>query len=116
MPSQILRRLKPEEEEIHRKREELAALRAALAEGELEVVDLRSQLAAFEGLYLREIGALYAELDEWTARVSELRAKLDPSPAARSRAGEARERARARRTKTLTALHRVLKTSRHRPS
>jgi chromosome segregation ATPase len=94
MSGQITRRLKPEEEEILRKREELAAVRATLAELELELVDLRSQLAAFEGRYLRQVGALYAELDEWKARISELRAKLDPSAAAREQARQAREQAR----------------------
>jgi hypothetical protein len=59
MSSQITRRLKPEEEEILRKREELAAICATLAERELELVDLRSQLAAFEGRYLRQVGTLY---------------------------------------------------------
>jgi hypothetical protein len=75
MPRPIIRRLKPEEEEILRKREELAAIRATLAERELELVDLRSRLAAFEGRYLRQVGALYAELDEWKARISELQAR-----------------------------------------
>src|SRR5438552_7329820 len=94
MSGQITRRLKPEEEEVLRKREELAAIRATLAERELELVDLRSQLNAFEGRYLRQVGALYAELDEWKARISELHARLDPSAAANTRAHEAREQAR----------------------
>jgi len=94
MSGQITRRLKPEEEEILRKREELTAIRATLAELELELVDLRSQLAAFEGHYLRQVGALYAELDEWKARVSELLAKLDPSATAKEQAQQAREQAR----------------------
>jgi septal ring factor EnvC (AmiA/AmiB activator) len=94
MSGQITRRLKPEEEEILRKREELTAIRATLAERELELVDLRSQLAAFEGRYLRQVGTLYAELDEWKARISELHARLDPSSAANARAREAREQAR----------------------
>jgi hypothetical protein len=94
MSGQITRRLKPEEEEILRKRVELAAIRATLAEREVELVDLRSQLAAFEGRYLRQVGALYAELDEWKARISELHARLDPSAAANARAHEAREQAR----------------------
>ena len=79
MPAQIIRRLKPEEEEILRKREELGTIRATLAEREVELVDLRSQLAAFEGRYLRQVGTLYAELDEWKARISELHARLAPS-------------------------------------
>jgi chromosome segregation ATPase len=94
MSVQITRRLKPEEEEILRKRAELSAIRATLAERELELVDLRSQLAAFEGRYLRQVGTLYAELDDWRARISELKAQLDPSAAAEERAHEAREQAR----------------------
>jgi CHASE3 domain sensor protein len=96
MSGQVRRRLKlkPEEQEILHKREELAAIRATLAERELELVDLRSQLAAFEGRYLRQVGALYAELDEWKARISELRARLDPSAAAHARVHEARKQAR----------------------
>src|SRR6202166_937115 len=94
MSGPLIRRLKPEEEEILRKREELATIRAALAERELELVDLRSQLAAFEGRYLRQGGTLYAELDEWKARISELRARLDPSAAAKARAEGARQQAR----------------------
>jgi predicted nucleic acid-binding Zn-ribbon protein len=82
--AQLTRRLKPEEEEILRKREQLAAIRATLAERELELVDLRRQLAAFEGRYLRQVGALYAELDEWKARISELQARLDPSATAKT--------------------------------
>jgi hypothetical protein len=94
MPGKIVRRLKPEEEEILRKREELAVIRSTLAERELELVDLRSQLAAFEGRYLRQVGTLYAELDEWKARVAELRARLTPSAASKAQAEDAREQAR----------------------
>jgi hypothetical protein len=94
MSGQITRRLKPEEEEILRKREELAAIRATLAERELELVDLRRQLASFEGCYLRQVGTLYAELDEWKARISELQAQLDPSTTSKAQAEEAREQAR----------------------
>jgi predicted nucleic acid-binding Zn-ribbon protein len=91
---QITKRLKPEEEEILRKREELAAIRATLTERELELADFRNQLSAFQGRYLRQVGVLYAELDEWKARISELRARRDPAPAANAQANEAREQAR----------------------
>ena len=94
MSGQIVRRLKPEDEELLRKREELADVRAILAELELDLVDLRGQLAAFEGRYLRQVGSLYAELDEWKARLAELQARLDPSPASRAEAEQAREQAR----------------------
>ena len=94
MSGQITRRLKPEEEEVLRKREELAAIQATLAELELQLVDFRSQLAAFEGRYLRQVGVLYAELDGWKARLAELRAQRDPSAEANARAEDAREKAR----------------------
>jgi len=85
MSAGIIRRLSPEEEELVRKREELSAVRGALAERELELADLRSQLAAFEGRYLREVGVLYAELDGWDARVAELAASLERTASARER-------------------------------
>lgn len=94
MPGKIVRRLKPEEEELLRKREELAAVRTTLAERELELVDLRSQLAAFEGRYLRQVGTLYAALDDWKARIAELQARLNPSDASKAQAEDAREQAR----------------------
>lgn len=94
MSAQITRRLKPEEEELRRKREELAAIRSTLAERELELLDFRNQLAAFEGRYLREVGTLYAELDQWKARIAELQARLHPSASANARAEETREQAR----------------------
>src|SRR6266567_6524403 len=98
MSRPMIRRLKPEEEEVLRKREELAAIRATLAERELELVDLSSQLAAFEGHYLRQVGSLYAELDEWKARISEVHARLDPSTGANG--GHARPaQRRAKRTR-----------------
>lgn len=93
MPGAIIRKLTPEQEELDRKREELAAVRAALAERELELADLRAQLKSFEGCYLRQVGVLYAELDEWVAKVAELEAKLKPSASAQQNAQEARKRA-----------------------
>jgi hypothetical protein len=94
MSTFLARRRKPEEEEVLRKRAELAAIRASLAERELALADLRGQLAAFEGRYLREVGALYAELDDWKARLTELQARLNPSAASQQQADQAREQAR----------------------
>jgi hypothetical protein len=54
MPTKIVRHQTPEEVELLRKREEHAAVRAELAERELELADFRAQLKSFEGRYLRE--------------------------------------------------------------
>jgi hypothetical protein len=77
-----------------RKREELAVIRAALAERELELVNLRIELAAFEGRYVRQVGVLYAELDDWKAKLAALQARLHPTPASQEQAEQAREQAR----------------------
>ena len=87
MSREIVKRLTPEEEELLRKREELAGVRGALAERELELADLRSQLKSFEGRYLRQVGILYAELDNWEAKIAEIEASLNPSPTTSQRAG-----------------------------
>jgi DNA repair exonuclease SbcCD ATPase subunit len=94
MTTEIVRKLKPEEEELVRKRQELAGVRALLAEHELELADLNCQLSAFESLYLREVGALYAELDLWQARIAELQAEIAPSEDAIEKARSARQKAR----------------------
>ena len=83
----------PEEAELLRKREELAGVRATLAERELELADLRAHLTSFEGRYLRQVGVLYAELDDLEAKIAELEAKLRPSANANQRAQETRKRA-----------------------
>ena len=77
-----------------RKREELTAVRPTLAERELGAPRFSSQLAAFEGRYLRQVGALYAELDDWKARIAELHVRLHPSAASKAQAESSRERAR----------------------
>jgi hypothetical protein len=64
-----------------------------LAERELELADFRAQLKSFEGRYLRQVGVLYAEMDDLDARVAELEASLERSASARQRAERARKRA-----------------------
>ena len=70
MNAEIVLQLSPEEEELAKKREELAILQVELADRELFLANLRAELAAFDGRYLREVGVLYAELDEWNARLA----------------------------------------------
>jgi len=93
MNAEIVLQLSPEEEELANKREELARLQAVLADRELVLADLRAELAAFDGRYLREVGVLYAELDEWNARFAELRAEKAGTPEAQAEATEARAQA-----------------------
>ncbi|MGD0155078.1 MAG: hypothetical protein ABSB50_03205 [Terracidiphilus sp.] len=93
MASEIVRQLTPEEEELAAKREELALLEAELADRELALVSLKAEITAFEGLYLRRVGILYAELDEWNARLVELHAEHAGTLAARTEAAEARSQA-----------------------
>jgi chromosome segregation ATPase len=93
MNAQIVRRLSPEEEELARKREELAPLQARLAERELFLANLRAELSAFEGQYLRQVGAVYAELDERTAKIAELLAEEEGTEEVRSAAAQARTQA-----------------------
>ncbi len=95
MASEIVKHLTPEEEELLRKREELTAVKAALAERELELADFHSQLAVFQGRYMRQVGVLYAELDDWEAKIAELQAKHDGSESAREHAAQARKQARS---------------------
>jgi hypothetical protein len=93
MPAEITLQRTPDDLDLLDKREQLAAVRAGLAERESELAQLRSQLKAFEGRYLRQVGVLYAELDDLEARIAEREIDLYDSDSARSRAENARQRA-----------------------
>jgi len=71
----------------------LARLDAQLAEQELLLASLKAELAAFEGMYLRCVGVLYAEPDESNARLAELKAAAAGAPEAKAEAAEARSQA-----------------------
>ena len=71
-PAALFRQPSPEEAKLFRSRARLAVLRAALAEREASLADLRAQLNSFEGRYIRQVGVLYIQLDEWEERIAEL--------------------------------------------
>ena len=86
----------PEEKELERKRKELDQLRSELAESELGLATLRSELVAFERRYLEAVGSRYAELDKLEAQIAESTAHRHPKdPSARQKAESARKRAEA---------------------
>lgn len=89
--------VKPEDQELARKREEQAELEAELAERELRSENLRAELAAFERRYLHFVGSRYAELDEWKAQLA---AKLVEEQPDNERAQQAARDARARADET----------------
>jgi hypothetical protein len=68
-------RLKPEEEELKLKKEDLRGLEDRLIELELHLHSLKGELGPFERLYLRTVGVRYAELDEIEAQIAELVAR-----------------------------------------
>jgi peptidoglycan hydrolase CwlO-like protein len=72
MSKAIFRAQTPEEAELARQRRELAAVREVLAARERELEHLRDQLFSFEGRYIRQVGVLYRQLEEWEERIAEL--------------------------------------------
>lgn len=89
--------VKPEDQELARKREEQAALESELAERELRSANLRAELGAFERQYLHFVGLRYAELDEYKAQIAERLAKEQPE---NQRAQQAARDARGRADET----------------
>src|SRR5580698_2438298 len=93
MPVEIILQQTPDDAALLDKREQLATVRTRLAERESELAQIRAQLKTFEGRYLRQVGILYAELDDLEARIAERELNLYDSDSARLRAEEARQRA-----------------------
>jgi hypothetical protein len=78
----IARQPRPEDAELFRRRAELTSLRATLATREAHLDRLRAQLNSFEGRYIRQVGVLYIQLDEWEDRIAELHNPAPPQPEA----------------------------------
>jgi len=84
----------PEEEELQKKRTELAELENNLAQHELDFATLQVQLNIFLRRYLSTVGLCYRQLDEINAQIAEIDAGLRPhEKAAKIKAGEARKKA-----------------------
>jgi len=94
MPAEIILQQTPDNATLLERREQLAAVRTTLAERESELAQIRAQLKTFEGRYLRQVGILYAEVDDLEARIAEREIDLYDSDSARRRAEETRQRAR----------------------
>jgi len=105
MPAEIILQQTPDVAALLDKREQLATVRTALAERESELAEIRAQLKTFEGRYLRQVGALYAELDDLEARIAEREVDLYDSDSARRRAEEARQRAQETRDAAFGDAH-----------
>jgi hypothetical protein len=93
MPAEIIIQQTPDDRVLLDKREQLAVVRTTLADRESELAQIRAQLKTFEGRYLRQVGILYAELDDLEARIAEREVDLYDSDSARRRAEETRQRA-----------------------
>lgn len=96
MTNEPVRTVKPEEEELKKKQAELSELESKLADQELFLTNLRSELSAFERKYVRLVGQRYAELDDIEARIAEHFARAHPQDRrAHDFAAEARSQADA---------------------
>jgi hypothetical protein len=94
MSTDVRRNRTPEEQELEKKKAELAALEAELIQRELDLATLRAELSDFESRYLRTVGVLYAELDDIEAQIAEAQARRKPADSdAQERAHDARARA-----------------------
>jgi len=97
LPEPLLGR-RPEDQELERKRAELSRLQSLLADRELFLTALRTELSAFEQNYIRTVGKRYAELDEIEAEIAEHAARMQPENVnVRNAATEARSQAQSSR-------------------
>ena len=74
MSTNIVCRKFPEEVEVEKKKIIFAQVQVLLAQKELDLATLRTQLGIFEREYLRKVGVHYAEIDSIEALIAELAA------------------------------------------
>lgn len=95
MSKNLQHRQAPEDIELLRKQEELRKLEAEFAEKELALATLRADLHCFEIRYIKQVGSLYAILDDLEAQIAEEVARQYPrDERARNVAEDARSKAR----------------------
>lgn len=93
----------PEDIELKRKQEEFRELEATLAEKELILATLRAELHHFEKRYIRQVGSLYAVLDDLEAQIAEYVVRQHPrNERARNVAEQARFKAQKSAQETNT--------------
>ena len=94
MLKNIIRSQTPEEQELEKKRSQLAALEILLAQRELDLATLQGEINAFELRYSRKVGILLAKVDEIDARIAEVLALFAPKDyRAKEQAQQARTQA-----------------------
>jgi hypothetical protein len=94
MLSEPVVRRRPEDEELAKKKAELSRLQSLLADRELFLTALRTELSAFEQTYIQAVGKRYADLDEIEAKIAEHVARMQPENIrARNAATQARSQA-----------------------
>ncbi|WP_036480923.1 hypothetical protein [Myxosarcina sp. GI1] len=76
----IVHKLTPEQEELEKKKLELATLETELAEKELNLATFQAELNAFEQEYMRVIGVRYKELERIKAQINKYMALIEKFP------------------------------------
>lgn len=85
----------PEEQELTRLETEQTTLEDRVSSAELELETLKIELSQFQYHYYQGPGRLYAELDDWEARIARVEAGMHPDDVdAQFRAQSAEEQAR----------------------
>ncbi|OAI23904.1 J domain-containing protein [Methylomonas koyamae] len=85
----------PEEQELSRLETDQATLEERVTTAELELETLKVELSQFQYRYYQRPGRLYAELDDWEARIAMVEAGMHPDDVdAQFRAQAAEEQAR----------------------
>jgi len=96
MNDEIIRKLSPEEEELENKKAILSKLSSQLADLQLEISTVNSEVESFRGMYLNRLGKKFLYLDELLAKVAQADFEHTPNDeSSAKKAEEANERMKA---------------------